>query len=95
MTREEVTAVIHYCQENHISYKSRLAEFGIPEWRFYALLTRSLSGLTNNISKNNEKIIRSILLNGFYSEAFTLALSSAGARVSLYHYFVASVVKLL
>ena len=30
MTREEVAEVIIYCKEYDISYKTRLAELGIP-----------------------------------------------------------------
>jgi AcrR family transcriptional regulator len=57
-------------------------------------LVRLLSNLINNISKNNVNIISSLLLNGFYSEAFTTALSSAKARVSLSDYFIANIAKL-
>lgn len=35
MTREEVAEVITYCKKNDISYKVRLAELGIPAWKFY------------------------------------------------------------
>lgn len=35
MTREEVAEVITYCKKNDISYKARLAELGIPAWKFY------------------------------------------------------------
>ena len=35
MTREEVAEVITYCKKNDISYKTRLAELGIPAWKFY------------------------------------------------------------
>ena len=35
MTREEVAEVMTYCKENGISYKARLAELGIPAWKFY------------------------------------------------------------
>ena len=35
MTREEVAEVITYCKTNDISYKTRLAELGIPSWKFY------------------------------------------------------------
>ena len=40
MTQEEVASVIHYCKESGITYKTRLAELGIPEWRFYSSKTR-------------------------------------------------------
>ena len=35
MTREEVAEVMTYCKKNNISYKTRLAELGIPAWKFY------------------------------------------------------------
>lgn len=31
---------MHYCKENGVSYKARLAEQGIPEWRFYSSKAR-------------------------------------------------------
>lgn len=35
MTKEEVTAIVAYCDEHRKSYKSRLKELGLPEWKFY------------------------------------------------------------
>ena len=35
MTKEEVTQVIAYCDENKSSYKQRLAELRINPWSFY------------------------------------------------------------
>lgn len=35
MTKEEVAAIVAYCQENKVSFKQRLAELGVPEWTFY------------------------------------------------------------
>ena len=35
MTREEVAEVMTYCKKNNVSYKTRLAELGIPAWKFY------------------------------------------------------------
>jgi len=35
MTREEIAGIMKYCKENGVSYKSRPAELGIPEWKFY------------------------------------------------------------
>lgn len=35
MAREEVAEVMTYCKKNGISYKTRLAELGIPAWKFY------------------------------------------------------------
>ena len=35
MTREEVAQIVSYCEEHNISYKRRLEELGIAEWKFY------------------------------------------------------------
>lgn len=35
MTKEEVAAIVTYCQENNVSYKQRLAELSIRPSSFY------------------------------------------------------------
>lgn len=40
MTQEEVASVMYYCKEHGVSYKARLSELGIPEWRFYSSKAR-------------------------------------------------------
>ena len=35
LTREEIAEIVQHCKENGVTYKSRLKEIGIPEWRFY------------------------------------------------------------
>lgn len=35
LSKEEVSDVISYCQEHGCTYKERLRELGIPEWKFY------------------------------------------------------------
>ena len=35
LTREEIAEIVQYCKENGVTYKSRLKEIGISEWRFY------------------------------------------------------------
>lgn len=35
LTREEIAEIVQYCNEHGVSYKSRLKEIGIPEWKFY------------------------------------------------------------
>ena len=35
MSKEEIAGIMTYCRENGISYKTRLDELGIPEWKFY------------------------------------------------------------
>lgn len=40
MRQEEVASVMLYCKEHGVSYKARLSELGIPEWRFYSSKAR-------------------------------------------------------
>lgn len=35
MTKEEVAEIMTFCKVKGVSYKSRLAELGIPEWKFF------------------------------------------------------------
>ena len=35
MTKEEVASIVLYCTERKVSFKSRLEELGIAQWRFY------------------------------------------------------------
>jgi len=35
MTKEEVASIVLYCTERKMSFKSRLEELGIAQWRFY------------------------------------------------------------
>ena len=35
MTKEEVSSIVKYCNDNGVSYKARLSELGVPEWRFF------------------------------------------------------------
>lgn len=35
MTKEEVAAIVTYCEENGVSYKDRLNELGVSPWKFY------------------------------------------------------------
>jgi len=35
LSKDEVADVISYCKEHGCSYKERLAELRIPEWKFY------------------------------------------------------------
>ena len=35
MTKEEVAGIVKYCNDNGVSYKSRLSELGVPEWKFF------------------------------------------------------------
>ncbi len=36
LTREEIESIQYHCIEHNKTYKDRLAELGIPEWKFYA-----------------------------------------------------------
>ena len=35
MTKEEVSSIVKYCNDNGVSYKARLSELGVPEWKFF------------------------------------------------------------
>ena len=35
MSKEEVASIVKYCNDNGVSYKARLSELGVPEWRFF------------------------------------------------------------
>ena len=35
MAKEEVASIVKYCNDNGVSYKARLSELGVPEWRFF------------------------------------------------------------
>ncbi len=35
MTKEEVASIVKYCNDNGVSYKARLSEQGVPEWKFF------------------------------------------------------------
>lgn len=35
MTKEEVASIVRYCYDYGVSYKARLSELGVPEWRFF------------------------------------------------------------
>lgn len=35
ITKEEVASIVKYCNDNGVSYKDRLSELGVPEWRFF------------------------------------------------------------
>ena len=35
MTKEEMASIVKYCNDNGVSYKARLSELGVPEWKFF------------------------------------------------------------
>ena len=35
MTKEEVASIVKYCNDNGVSYKAKLSELGVLEWRFF------------------------------------------------------------
>ena len=35
MTKEKVASIVKYCNDNGVSYKARLSELGVPEWKFF------------------------------------------------------------
>lgn len=54
MSKEEVAEIITYCKEKGISYKSRLAELGIPEWKFFDSKARYARQQADNSASNGE-----------------------------------------
>ena len=56
MTRNEIAEIITYCKENGMSYKARLSELGIPEWRFYESKARYAREQEKNPDKVGEFI---------------------------------------
>lgn len=54
MTREEVAEIMSYCQEHSVSYKSRLAELGIPGWKFFDSKARYAKDQTESQSADGE-----------------------------------------
>lgn len=54
MTRDEIAAIIMYCKEHKITYKSRLANLNISVWRFYDSKSRyTVEQPFGNISKGD------------------------------------------
>ena len=35
MTKEEVASIVKYCNDNGVSYKARLSELCVSEWKFF------------------------------------------------------------
>ena len=54
MSKEEVAEILTYCKEKGISYKSRLAELGIPEWKFYEGKSRYAKQQAESPGSNGE-----------------------------------------
>ena len=54
MSKEEVAEIMTYCKEKGISYKSRLSELGIPEWRFFDSKARYAKQQAESPSSNSE-----------------------------------------
>ena len=54
MSKEEVAEIITYCKDKGISYKSRLAELGIPEWKFFDSKARYARQQADNPASNGE-----------------------------------------
>ena len=54
MAKEEVASIVKYCNDNGVSYKSRLSELGVPE----PTLTKLLRLVTKSrlIATNQNKI---------------------------------------
>lgn len=64
MTKEEVASIVKYCNDNGVSYKARLSEPGVPEWKFFESKRRHVRIFslrfqhTDSLSLNEKEIIR-------------------------------------
>lgn len=49
MTKEEIAAIVLYCKQQNVSFKSRLEELGIPQWRFYGAKRKYVQNNSNEL----------------------------------------------
>lgn len=49
MTKEEIAAIVLYCKQQNVSFKSRLEELGIPPWQFYWAKRRYVENNSNEL----------------------------------------------
>ena len=54
MTKEEVASIVMYCNDNGVSYKSRLSELGVPEWKFFESKRRYVKEQASSASPPDE-----------------------------------------
>lgn len=54
MTKEEVASIVKYCNDNGVSYKVRLSELGIPEWKFFESKRRHAKEQASSASSSGE-----------------------------------------
>lgn len=54
MTKEEVESIVKYCNDNGVSYKARLSELGIPEWKFFESKRRHAKEQASSASSAGE-----------------------------------------
>lgn len=54
MTKEEVASIVMYCNDNGVSYKSRLSELGVPEWKFFESKRRYVKEQASSASPTDE-----------------------------------------
>lgn len=54
MTKEEVESIVKYCNDNGVSYKARLSELGIPEWKSFESKRRHAKEQTSSASSAGE-----------------------------------------
>ena len=47
MTKEEVREIMSYCEEQNVSYKTRLQELDVPIWKFYDAKRKYISNEDN------------------------------------------------
>lgn len=54
MTKEEVASIVKYCDDNGVSYKARLSELGVPEWKFFESKRRCATEQASSASTAGE-----------------------------------------
>lgn len=54
MTKEEVASIVKYCNDNGVSYKARLSELGVPEWKFFESKRRYAKEQASSASSSGE-----------------------------------------
>jgi len=54
MTKEEVASIVKYCNDNGVSYKARLSELDVPEWKFFESKRRYAKEQTSSTSPAGE-----------------------------------------
>ena len=54
MTKEEVASIVKYCNDNGVSYKARLSELDVTEWKFFESKRRYAKEQASSTSPTGE-----------------------------------------